>query len=960
MADIQKTKQDMDLIPVSWPKRSDATSITPLAFAISQRPRDIAYKVTVVTWSEQALAHLRTLGEYFRERKLALPTRSLRARIEIADAASLRLDAYLGLGRVSSVIVWTQQQLQNAREIISDVVLGWLVDDVGRLTTDDVATASLQQLKNLARARTVIVTSERVTNPYSWTMTQSKTAKATSPNSYVDLADYVARQIEGHIIFPGASAMRRIAGGNLDSSYAELMTEPIKVGRGGQFSLVLRIRIRTFPGRPTPIIDIQCGRRVWVTGLKERATAARITAYAFPPESTRAFPFTLVQERERKDKTNGNTYRLGDDFAPIERRYFQGKARTVDWVLKQGRNRKECQLMVGLRHGSGVRSEVKSGVPDIDKLIAFESLTAILSKSGLTPWTGLEIVDTMPGTRDLDQQWSRRDQDHSEFQKYLAWRTEAEETIRNCYNGEHHIIIAVQRDEQVAHDMRTAQALLSEILGSSVVTTPIPIPDDVHGPRRNLPHAAVSNQERAAIRMAAWQPFIDAVRSREREIGRPVDGILVIARRWYADNQHDDPVNKRAARVALTRALEKPVQYLLPQEDLPIEGRRGKPKTAEELAKSFENRLIMAWLDLAYKSLGRIKPRKLIQKAAELYQPEHPTLFDAHPDQILALGVIRRNKTRYLKNERSFLPYVIELDVESGVCRASFAYEDAQSRQLTWSQMLPLPQALVALAKLGPIQLYTNHKDKDYRKVLADRTQRFFKAQLAERTPRSLHPLVIIDADSARSVWPWLQDESIDPANVHLAGGYNEQISWPHARVVRVRTMNSPKVLRDGERTAEVTTTREILRMRSPKWLQATLLRLNDTRDSNVYLSFGSDIRQRKLGQSCYRSIVGFEQKKIDEKSVYVVATVAPLTDSWTTPNGLEIVVLQSGKDSPDQLARLTVWLRQCYAHFGAWTTKPAPLFFEGVLKQYLADFDMEDDDVTESGEDGSEEEAEG
>ncbi len=241
----------------------------------------------------------------------------------------------------------------------------------------------------------------------------------------------------------------------------------------------------------------------------------------------------------------------------------------------------------------------------------------------------------------------------------------------------------------------------------------------------------------------------------------------------------------------------------------------------------------------------------------------------------------------------------IELDVESGVCRASFAYEDAQSKQVTWSSMLSLPEALVVLAKLGPVQLYTNHKDPGYRTVLSNRTQTFFKAQLAERARGSSQPLVIVDADSARSVWPWLKDESIDPLNVHLGGGYNEQMSWQHARMVRVRTMNSPKVLRDGQRTAEVNETGEVLHMRSPNWLQATVLHLTDTRDSNVYFSFGSDIRQRKRGQSCYRSIDGFEQKKIDGKLVYVAATVQPLTDSWTTPNGVETVVLRSGKDSP-------------------------------------------------------------
>jgi len=74
---------------------------------------------------------------------------------------------------------------------------------------------------------------------------------------------------------------------------------------------------------------------------------------------------------------------------------------------------------------------------------------------------------------------------------------------------------------------------------------------------------------------------------------------------------------------------------------------------------------------------------------------------------------------------------------------------------------------------------------------------------------------------------------------------------------------------------------------------------------------------------------------------------------AWTTPTGVEIFVVRSGGDKPDQIAQLVEWLRQCYAHFGEWTIKPAPLHFERVLKEYLADYDLEEDDGGESNEEG-------
>src|SRR5918999_2036762 len=72
---------------------------------------------------------------------------------------------------------------------------------------------------------------------------------------------------------------------------------------------------------------------------------------------------------------------------------------------------------------------------------------------------------------------------------------------------------------------------------------------------------------------------------------------------------------------------------------------------------------------------------------------------------------------------------------------------------------------------------------------------------------------------------------------------------------------------------------------------------------------------------------------------------------AWTTPRGVELFVVRPGDNKPDQIACLVEWLRQCYAHFGEWTIKPAPLHFERVLKEYLADYDLEEDEGGEDNE---------
>ena len=104
-----------------------------------------------------------------------------------------------------------------------------------------------------------------------------------------------------------------------------------------------------------------------------------------------------------------------------------------------------------------------------------------------------------------------------------------------------------------------------------------------------------------------------------------------------------------------------------------------------EIAQEFETRLMVAWLDLALKSLGRVRPGKLLNEIQKIYAD---SALGTVPDRVLALGVLRRNSIRKMANEPAFLPYAIELDIEHGMCSASIAYEDPTTRLLTWSDTL--------------------------------------------------------------------------------------------------------------------------------------------------------------------------------------------------------------------------------------------------------------------------------
>lgn len=948
---------------VNGRERHSASSPTPLAFSMNGNGKSPQHRVVTAHWSSAALGHLGRLEEMLRNQhpRVQLPVVGLRGRLELADQSSLRLDRNVGLKfdkklfNQSPTLLWTQTEETNCLRATNEAVLGWLVDDVTQHALTETAQHSLAQLKNLARSNAAIEVMSRICNPYHWDVTRGKTAKPVTPTSYPDLADYVVRHLEGKILFPELPRLRRIASGNLDMNAAELMTEPISVGRGESFSLVVRVRILSYPGRPVPLIVVEFSKRIWTKKLKDTFSAAMsISGFAFPPGSTRALRFTL---RKIRGEDGTRTFQTDADFAPIERAYFPGAKLTVANILKNGHRMPECTLLVALKHGTGERAETKSGVPDLDKMDALQNITTELSSIGLVPWHGLDLIDTSTqSVRDNGQAWRKRDSERDADQKrYSQWLKEAQESIRACYSGEHHIVIAVQQMPGVEDDGKRAEECLKEILQGSVITTRIPIPQNVHGPKSHLPGRECQRPaDRAGLRIAEWGEFIQTVKEYEGRTSRKVDGLLVIAHRWYPGKLHDDNVNIRAARIALAVGLGIPVQYVCPSSELSDELdaiSKKKPKSADkDESEDFETRLMMGWLDLAFKSLGRVRPSKLVEEARKLYG--EASLFHAYPDRVLALGVVRRNESRFLANHRSFLPYAIELDTESGVCTASFAYEDNQTKNLVITDALPLPEALVKLAGLGPIELSTR-KQGERNLELKERSQAFFKVKLAEFGKRGgLNPLAIVDSDTCRSVWPWLTDATIEPNNVHLAGGYNAQAAWPNVRLVRIRTGNSPKVLWDGEFCGTIVDTDEIVRYKAPRWAEAQLYKLNDTVNTDVYLSFGSAIRYLVRGTSCYRQILGLKRKIVARKEKFEVALFKTHTDAWATPTGLEICVVRSGTDQPDQVAAMIEWLRQCYPHIGGWTLKPAPIHFEHALKEYIADYELEESDDDNSEED--------
>lgn len=913
----------------------------PLAFSFHAHPTSPEHAVTAVEWTVEARQILRDLHGQFAEARprQSLPVSALRMHIALRDTETLRLDRTLGVWSRIPTILWTALQPQNAKAQMGKALLGWLTNDVA---IKEPSTAELfQRLKRLTRDEQVVNASRRRAPIFDWESTINGTANLTGMNTkgYSDLADFVARQLEGQEVFPELGPLRRLVSRQLELNQAELMTEPV-TDQTTPFSLLVRVQVLSIPGRGTPIVVLECSRRFWMHAVKNNS-AKELSAYALPIGRSTALRFTLRRRNTTKSGQSRFTYGPAEDFAPIAREFELFRFQSGSEIIAQGHLNRDCPLLVVHKQGVGKRVDTKSGVPDLDKLTAFRHIAELLAPHGLEPWGGLEEVSTRtrPIT-DRNQKWHGRNSNEHGRNEFEMWRLEAREDIVSYYAGIHHVVIGYYSD--CYEDARRAQCLLTESLKKNIQIQIIPIPREAHGPRSALPVPSTQGlRQRAELRTQAWEPFVNEVRRYVRNVETPLGGILIIAPEWYefgGGTAHDDSVNKRAGRITLARELGAPVQYLRPLREC------SKARMSRDPENQFETRTLMAWLDLAWKTIGRVNSRKLAEIINRIYvDGEEEKDAVAPPEHVLALGILRRNRTS-LANERSFVPIAIELDMKQGTCSARFA-RDVSGPNIEITSRMPMSEVLVELAQSGPISLAPQKGNQQSQRK--ENSEYFFHEVITEFCQRAENPLVLFDAVACREVLPWLADSKLDPKNVVIGNHVHAEADWGNVRIARIRTQNAPKVLFDFSSEGECCETGEFMQYDSPKWADAQLFQIKDSH-ADVFLSFGSILRKgRILGVSCYRPRIGLKANPGTPRTHRCIER-PPFTNAWSTPTAVEITVVQTAPgEQPNQVAQLVEWLRTLHQHTGDWSIKPAPLFFERALKEYLADYELDEEKKT-------------
>ena len=890
-------------------------SPTPLALSFEPSLKGPDHTRTVARFSDLAQTLLGDLNRILQdqERRQSLPIGALRVGLSINDPFMLRMSRRLGiwaLGERREPILWTADTTHKGRRQTEDAIQAWLVNSFRAAPPE--AHETLDRLQGLSEQGRLVDFSTGLGSVFAWGPGQSGTTRPheiENPSGFSDLADFIARILESKEVFPGLGPLRRIIGRDCSSGEAELMTP---MTEDGSFSLVVTIKVMTFPGVGEPIVSVEFHRRLWMHEIRY-AAHRQVRAFAFPKGKSTAIEFFLVRERASGQDRTPLEYRISDDYDLIARHFPTVPLNTTGQeIIKNGHLIPDCPIVVSHNNSVGHPIGNKLGsVTDKDKMDAFKMIKGILKPNGFRQWD--VVTETFSATRPLKNQnqgWRKQGSEH-----HLAWQKSIKEAVDSWYGSAHSMVIGYHSN--CYEDAQKARGILRDEMGERIHLELIPIPNDVHGPRQDLPNPRQSPPKRAETRQEAWRPFLAEVLRYQKAACENLHGILMIAPMWYSGESTlpDDPVNKRSARVRLAANLKIPIQYLLPERE------------TQKGGLDFRGRTIQAWQDLCLKTRGHFDfggLRESLDRGAA-----------AIPDRILGIGVIRRNRTS-LWNERSFIPFAVELDLENKLSWARFA-KNSDGCNIETTSRIPLSRALAELAASGSSSLTTANGDK--RRQREEHAQAFFYEVITEFCQRAKSPIILVDAMTCRDTWGWLTDAKINPGNILIGPHIHAEDAWENARIVRVRVDNSPKIIQQLVREGIDLDTEQVLFKEVEKPAEAQLFKLNST-EAHVYLSFGSIIRtNQKYEVSGYRQVSRFKKRRGEEH--YINTLEGPFQGVWQTPRGVEIVVLKTAPcEHPDDVARIVEALRVFPSH---WSILPAPLHLSDTLKEYIADYSFDE-----------------
>lgn len=1014
----------------------------PLAFTIADNLDPVIVDGFTLSWTKEALANFAQVHDEVKKIK-NLPYASLRGLIEFKLSNISRIEPSMGL----NIYIVRQQKQQSfayinggdknkiekaLKTILNDWLETYLVPYGKR---EDVFEDAIERLRKL-RDKNQLLSIKPFTSqifPWGWDKS-SGTTQSKDRHSFPQFADYIARLVSGNEIFQGLGSVKRIITnqGGIGSVIVELLTNPIGIDDKGLFSLCIVYELVTYPSVHQPLLTMDVKKRRWLSNLKEDGYSPNdINGYIFSKKhGDRIFNFKL-NRRKNKD-TDKWEWQPDSSFSVLQRELNLPLDKFNGIQIANGEaSTDDCQVLLTYSDNNGNQShDIKAGVPEKDKLEAFQAIKEIFKPLKITPFDGYTSVKISHPTKDQKHTNAATKQinkptllnavieflDNPEIDKftpkYLIQKTDGEinqlldkhlkftfseqgiklfrfnaknkdqstelnqliklnkEAIKRLYPDKKPLLIIFHENEN-SYSCKLLETIIQILWGDTIEIQIQTIPEKTHGAKSKLPYEKLKNKGRSQKRVEAWT----SIAKRLAKIDRP-KFCLVMARKLYQypENEdkffHDDKVNKPSTYKALASIGRSCVQFILPPDKYPDSGDVNISDFIYPAQSSIK--------ELLWAHSGRIDGiQEKVDRHFRNIKPEN------RPKEIITITIVRKNAGRKRgRLDNTFLPIAIRTNVATGLSEMKCCYEDDKTKKFIKTEWKPFTETLCEISDISPVSLGTDKKNKNLRK---ERFQEFVDEVISESVKEKKNPVVEIDSSNCVKLWGWLSDRKMNLFNISLdeIGQTNMQDDWKGTRIVRIRQDLAPGIIEDKVKYLAPTflgDTRTLDDLKADKSKQIKIsapsgqisglykLKIINNTGCVPYLSIGiKDQNRKKRGMSCYKNIDVDKPLKIKVESensqnsnlqitneaglkIAILEKRNPYTDQWTTPNPLEIVVaLRQQEDEPDNIAGFIESLRYGYGHFNEWTKLPAPLFFERVVRDYISEFTLEEEEETEN-----------
>jgi hypothetical protein len=575
--------------------RAEEVATVPLAFQACDTAEPVTLEGDAFAWTPEAIVAFADLWRDAQTRngreRRNLPYASLRALLETFVERIRRIDRSVGLSdwgfqhdnlHEAIPFLWTDDRSTDSRKSVSAAIDEWLpnylIESFG--TPLQIQQRYLDRIYELQElGKLVSVSSQQIqVLPWRWSEETGTAQPNNAQTDFSGLIDFVTRVLAGQRIFPALSALRRVVVNDSSSAAAELMTDPIAMDDKGSFSFVVNLEVVTFPAMHQPLVRIDFSKRRWLQRVADHVYGYdSIGGYAFPailPD--RAPRFKLVRH---KTSHNQMLWRPDHAFDALRRRFqLPLLPHDATSICSGSASTEDCNVRLVHRPGLAQQEpKIKGGVPEIDKLEAYEMIAAELSKHGLTPFCSYERVvthhksvsnradvinaSTLVGaalewpelddddrtltpeyirtlkTSDLDQLLRERfhmglaSVQHGEHianfednfgehttdqtSDLLALVAENAQAVRRLY-GNQRPQLAILHDPEDVVGIKLLQAVIRVLWGDAIDVKLQRLPNGVHGSRDVLSGSTQSRTERFRLRVDAWKHLAEAIATQNR------------------------------------------------------------------------------------------------------------------------------------------------------------------------------------------------------------------------------------------------------------------------------------------------------------------------------------------------------------------------------------------------------------------------------------------------------------